>query len=345
MTRWLFAATVLLLLFLQGLGLLFCAFTYLGLHGQFFELTTHFQPFYFAFALLLLSLSFVLFVFLKPAQKLPGLALLVLPVITLLASGYRLYPSFFGAQQQSLKKDGEKITLLHCNLWGGRNRDRVSFLALVEKEKPDLVAVCEVEKKWHGLLSASLKPAYPYCITFPHIGGVELYSRYPLDGEVRLAERGHRPRIFANVRVGRQLVSLVVAHPPTPVGEATRLKSRNREFEIYAGECCKSRNEGLPYLVIGDLNCTPWSPYFRKLLADGALKDSGAGQGLAPTWPNTAALTYGLLPGNFGTGAVLPIDHCLVSRDLTVLERRVLSPVGSDHLPILVKLALPAGRS
>ncbi len=346
MSRWFFAFACLFLLFCQGLCLSLCTFSYLGRHGQFFELTTHFQPFYFVFALLLLGLSLCLCLLLKPVQKRISFAVLlsVLPAMTLIGSGYRLYPYFLSAQQKTAA-GSEKLTLLHCNLWGGRNRDRLSFLSLVQKEKPDLVAVCEVEDKWHGLLSTSLKQAYPYCITFPHVGGVELYSRYPLEGEVRLSERGHRPRIFAHVHLGRQVVSLVVAHPPTPVGEASRLKARNREFEIYALECSKSRDEGLPYLVIGDLNCTPWSPYFRKLLREGALNDCGVGMGLMPTWPNTAALTYGLLPGNIGTGAVLPIDHCLVSRDLTVLEKRVLGPVGSDHLPILVRLALPAGKS
>ncbi|MDX1985485.1 MAG: endonuclease/exonuclease/phosphatase family protein [Candidatus Obscuribacter sp.] len=204
MSRWFFAGACLLLLFWQGLGLSLCIFSYLGRHGQFFELTTHFQPFYFAFALLLLCLSLCLCLSLKPARKRLSYAVLLsaLPVITLLGSGYRLYPSFLSAQQKAVA-GSEKITLLHCNLWGGRNRDRLSFLSLVQKEKPDLVAVCEVEQKWHGLLSTSLKQAYPYCITFPHVGGVELYSRYPLDGEVRLSERGHRPRIFAHVHVGR----------------------------------------------------------------------------------------------------------------------------------------------
>ncbi|MBK9143782.1 MAG: hypothetical protein IPM23_14865 [Candidatus Melainabacteria bacterium] len=35
-----------------------------------------------------------------------------------------------------------------------------------------------------------------------------------------------------------------------------------------------------------------------------------------------------------------PIDHLLASPDCSVLDRRTLEPVGSDHLPVWVVLSL-----
>jgi hypothetical protein len=36
----------------------------------------------------------------------------------------------------------------------------------------------------------------------------------------------------------------------------------------------------------------------------------------------------------------MTIDHCLVNRDFCVLDRKVERDIGSDHLPVFVRLAL-----
>lgn len=37
---------------------------------------------------------------------------------------------------------------------------------------------------------------------------------------------------------------------------------------------------------------------------------------------------------------LIPIDHCLVSNDIIILDRRIGSNVGSDHYPIYIELGL-----
>ena len=79
-----------------------------------------------------------------------------------------------------------------------------------------------------------------------------------------------------------------------------------------------------PSLLLGDLNTTPWSPYFRKLLRAGELRDSARWKGWNPTWnPGISWLQ-------------LPIDHCLVSDEIGVAERRVGPEIGSDHRGVVV---------
>ena len=77
---------------------------------------------------------------------------------------------------------------------------------------------------------------------------------------------------------------------------------------------------------------TPWSPYFRRLLDDGALHDASRGRGPAPTWP------VGLGPMR------IPIDHCLHSDGVVVTDRRTGPGVGSDHLPLIVDLLISPRR-
>ena len=93
-------------------------------------------------------------------------------------------------------------------------------------------------------------------------------------------------------------------------------------------ELARSIGQVGPLVLIGDFNCTPWSPAFRKLVSYSGLRDSRRGLGVQPTWPSPF--------GPFG----IPIDHALVSKDLHVIDRSVGPQVGSDHRGIVVGLAL-----
>jgi hypothetical protein len=41
----------------------------------------------------------------------------------------------------------------------------------------------------------------------------------------------------------------------------------------------------------------------------------------------------------------IPIDHCAVSHEVTIVAHRRLPAFGSDHYPILAELALAPSRS
>jgi endonuclease/exonuclease/phosphatase (EEP) superfamily protein YafD len=82
------------------------------------------------------------------------------------------------------------------------------------------------------------------------------------------------------------------------------------------------------FLVVGDLNASPWSWPFRRLVADGSLRNSQIGFGLQPSFPATSNVLLRV-----------PIDHLLHSDALIVTNRRLGEPLGSDHFPLLVDLA------
>jgi len=130
---------------------------------------------------------------------------------------------------------------------------------------------------------------------------------------------------------GHKPVGLMLVHPTVPIVPKSRFDARNKELtELYPAEI---KTLGDEQILLGDLNCTPWSPYFDKLLAKGHLKDSERGFGFTPSWPTKMFLFVPLRP-------FLPIDHVLVSQGIVVKERRLLGEVGSDHLPVLVRLKL-----
>ena len=87
-------------------------------------------------------------------------------------------------------------------------------------------------------------------------------------------------------------------------------------------------DEGRPMIVAGDLNLTPWSPFFREFVDRSGLRDSRRGFGVQATWPSRLGM------------AGIPMDHVLVSQDGSVIDRRVGPSFGSDHRPVIVDLAI-----
>jgi endonuclease/exonuclease/phosphatase (EEP) superfamily protein YafD len=75
---------------------------------------------------------------------------------------------------------------------------------------------------------------------------------------------------------------------------------------------------GERWIVLGDLNATPWSAWFPPAEVRGSLPWA-----TFPSW-------YGI-----------PIDHVLAGPDIGYDERRVGPSIGSDHRPVIAKLRVP----
>ena len=73
---------------------------------------------------------------------------------------------------------------------------------------------------------------------------------------------------------------------------------------------------------------TPFSNHFERLLVGSGLLDSGRGYGVQATWPTGNPLLR------------IPIDHCLHSPAIRIVDRRVLPGAGSDHFPLVVDFTL-----
>lgn len=215
----------------------------------------------------------------------------------------------------------QELTLLQFNLWGGRNSHYDEVVQLVKDKSPDVIGFSEITKKWDAQLSSRLSE-YPYRVVEPHHGGIAIYSRYPLRGaQVMYTGKIRRPRIKATLEMPGGDIALIMAHTVIPHDKSGL---RNPEMKTLATE---ARSATQPVILMGDLNCSPWSFYFSQLLRDGNLQDSEQGFGFQPTW------TAHILP-------FVTIDHCLTSSQFATLERQPGPNVGSDHLPLLVKLAL-----
>lgn len=141
-----------------------------------------------------------------------------------------------------------------------------------------------------------------------------------------------RPAMEARLEhEGRELV-VRGAHPMRP-GPPELLAARDRVLRAL-----ESQDWSGAAILAGDLNLPPASPLFRELLSATGLSDSRAGFGRQPSF--VAGLP---LPGRIRSprpGLSVVLDHVLLSDELVCLRRATSVVPGSDHLGVVVELAL-----
>ena len=161
---------------------------------------------------------------------------------------------------------------------------------------------------------------FEYRLIHPDYGpfGVAILSRLPLHAEGIIESTFETPVLRARVEWKGRNLALSAAHPMPPLSPAyhqARASMLEREAKWGAAH-------GLPAILAGDLNATPWSNGMRVAAAHGLLRSAA----YAPSWPSRLPL--------------LPIDHVLASPHWSVLERQIGPDVGSDHRPVLARLAI-----
>jgi len=245
-----------------------------------------------------------------------------LAVLVSLANALVLAP---GAPSPAVAAPGPELRLAVANVHQP-NRDFSVGVALRDAIHPELLGFVEVDSGWARALDRTL-PAYRYRLEAPRSDcyGVALYSRIPLEeGAVRALGPERHPVVIARLRVAGRPVRLALFHARAPL---TRWTTRARDTELAQLAALRAEFQE-PLVVLGDLNVTPWSPAFRRLLAVGQLRDSRAGFGNQGSWPSWAPVLR------------IPIDHVLVSPEWRVTMRKLGAAHGSDHLPVMVSLRL-----
>ena len=109
--------------------------------------------------------------------------------------------------------------------------------------------------------------------------------------------------------------SVVVLGTDSPTTPA-RAQHRDRALDAAARW---SRAHPERRIVMGDLNATPWSPSFQRLLHHGKLFNSLDGFGLQVSWPESNVLLR------------IPIDHALLGPALAATDRGTGPAFGSQH--------------
>ncbi len=299
------------LLFLVTTGMIISEF---DAAAQLFDLASQLTPLY----LIAATLSSLSFFYCGNRQ------LLIVSCALLLINAWTIFSLYVPAPQLVNTNNRITLRLLELNTNAKLNKNYGDFTKLVQSERPDVIFVIELTPDWIIQADARLSD-YPYRFAEKSNGGIAIYSRFPLKNTKLMRTVGViRPRICANLQLADHFVYLELAHAATP--HQGRFDLRNSEFHEIAQEMHTMQGASV---LVGDLNCTPWSGRFKRLLLDSNLVDSETGFGLQPTW---CSKPWGLF---------FPIDHVLTKGGIVVTKRKVCSEVDSDHLPLAVELSVP----
>ena len=283
-----------------------------------FELFTHFRPYY-------LLLQAALFLVLLSWRQRRAAA------VTLMLAGSNL--SFVGpyvvplmVQESAAVVAGATTTVVVVNL-NYRNDEYARVLDYVRQRSPDVVLFSELTGAWEAALT-SLEFDYAYKTTYAREGpyGMGIYSRLPL-ASIEALELGAPDTVNmrAVLDVAGHKIDIYSVHlmaPTKPDWAATRVT----QFDALKESIAAAKAPGHITVVAGDLNVTPFSPYFTDLLEHTGLDDAARRYGLRHTWP-----TY-----MFPLG--IAIDHCLVTPADAVARVDLGPDLGSDHLPLEIEI-------
>jgi endonuclease/exonuclease/phosphatase (EEP) superfamily protein YafD len=200
---------------------------------------------------------------------------------------------------------------------------------------PDVVTLEELSYgNIASLRDDGVLAAYPYHCELLHEQGrgFGVWSKIPMTDAGFWPSAGHQQFAAILRPPGHPAVSLIVIHAEAPVD---RRRSPIWVADLHAIGA-RIATTPRPVLVVGDFNATTTMRNIAPVFATGLIDAAEAsGNGWRRTWP----AYRGLVP------ALMRIDHCLYSPDLTVTAYRLARAAGSDHRPIVVTLARSAQGS
>jgi len=236
--------------------------------------------------------------------------------------------------------EGPVVRVLTCNVQG-RYLDGPALVELVDRLKPDVVALQEYESAtdlswpagWHVHKRGALAVASPHPLRHvapwlcPHPG-----RESPTTHGIRcIVETPDCTFTFVNVHLSSPHYGLatvldrwtVVAPSRSPALVAA-IAARRREAESLAGWVVGSSG---PVILAGDFNMPTDSTIYRDVWGgyDNAFSQTGFGFGYTK-WSSIHGLVYGLRVDHVLSESMSP-RRCWVERD-----------VGSDHVPLVAEL-------
>lgn len=279
-----------------------------------FDLLAHFR-------IQLTALSLILLLLFVLRRDMP---FVLMSFVALLLNGFAIAP-YLVASDSAVEVSRNHLRVMVANV----NRSNVSYSKVRDvfrEESPDILLVLELTQIWDRELE-QMADAYPYRLISPSADnfGIGLYSRYELlEPSVRNFPEHLPVSITTTIRLAGRNISFIGTHPVPPI-DTEFFKQRNLQLDLlaeYAGA------EADPLILLGDLNTTMWSAAYRRFVAGSRLLNARYFAGLLPTWPAQFPVL------------MIPIDHCLVSKEWRVIEGHTVKIPGSDHRALVVELEI-----
>jgi endonuclease/exonuclease/phosphatase (EEP) superfamily protein YafD len=249
----------------------------------------------------------------KLGWTLLAVAALSLPVIRI-APWYMSNPALDHQKTQQVQTT---LALLSCNV-RYTNNDYLRLLELIQATDADVVVVQETTPAW-ALALAPLNSMYPYRISHPASGprGMVLLSKLPLlRSKVEVHATTQHCVLAGWIELDGQEVLIIAAHPFRP-GLRHGPTLLAKELQMAVG---LANNDTQNVILIGDLNTTMWSSTYTRFVQKYRLSNLRRGLGIHASWSRVIPWL-----------SAIPIDHCLIGKNLHGVSFDLLPIAGSDH--------------
>jgi endonuclease/exonuclease/phosphatase (EEP) superfamily protein YafD len=245
---------------------------------------------------------------------------------------------FLALPPQPGDEAGERLRILAANLYVG-NPDPRPFVALLTHAQPDIVVT--EETRGHFVEAIRGSGLYP----FENDGDLyatddkKVFSRYPIREARQLDDlpgavlERHPMRLVIDTPAGPLV--LYAIHPDSP-RSIDQWRQRNAYFDLLA-RAVRAEPEGSTVVLAGDWNLPAHSSFFRAFFDETGLGLARPGLWLPVTRFATRLARYGY----FGS----TIDHVALSPNIRVTRWQRGPDIGSNHLPVIVDLALPSASA
>lgn len=226
--------------------------------------------------------------------------------------------SLAGVLRNPPQKDlASNFLLLQLNVYYN-NQTPDALVAYVRRQQPDVLTLQEVFPAQQGVID-SLRADYPH-VASCGVDGTVVMSRLPPwpQGEQGCTHfNGQAGVAYLTVERNGRPVTLMSLHLvwPYPSRQKQHVDAVTTELARF----------GHPLIVAGDFNATPWSHTVKRI--EEASRTHIVG-GVRHSW----------FSRRFRLG--LPIDHVLLPDSVHAQGIEIGQNVGSDHRPVLIRLAL-----
>ena len=220
------------------------------------------------------------------------------------------------ATTQATARSLRTLRIVAFNTWDAVHNDEKVF-DLVRQSDADVAILVEVTPQKRALLEM-LRPLYPFQVHCAAIWAcsMALVSRIPFEAQGTVQPNlNHAATVWGRIPAEGGGLTIVGVHIHRPT------RSPRIHWGHIRGLAELTRSAKGALVVAGDFNSPSWSASMTWLRHQTGLK---AMPRVLPTWP-----AWPLTVPQF------PIDHILVSKDLS-LENVTVGPAsGSDHLPVI----------
>jgi endonuclease/exonuclease/phosphatase (EEP) superfamily protein YafD len=292
------------------------------------------------------------------APHLALLALVLIPISLLEVRRISVVTAVLLGLVVSLRFGGDWVSLPVASASGARNlevvtwnlevdsRPGVNSVALIRGQEADLIALQELQPDTAAAIEADpmLVARYPYRVLVPRhdVLGQGLLSRLPvLDSSFAIGPAVQEALLDLG---GGRTLAVVNAHPyhadieflgttNLPVGLDARI--RNDDLDRIRGRVDARIGQGLPVVLLGDLNTAASEPAFDRFVDGLRELHREVGLGTGWTWRPSRLEFLGI--------GLVRIDHVVVSPDITPLSISGTCPPVGDHCIVDALIGVPNG--